>query len=178
MQRKCINCHKNYNAKTKRSAYCSEKCGAAFRRKKIKEGNKKLRGLGLTQVGRKRFHTPLELKEALDEYFLKKESEITPAGLLLHLGINRKIWDIYENKATLRKFCEEAKLRMEHIGTKRLYKRGRVADIFFMKNMGWSDKTEVVNDNYLTVKERINDEQARKILRRFAQKRTGGSDSK
>lgn len=133
-------------------------------------------------AGRKGYHSPATLKKGCDEYFKKADGEATPAGLLLHLKINRRRWSIYEGKPKLASICEWAKLKLEHEGTLRLYKKGRVADIFFLKNMGWTDKQEFNPKDNALIGKSITDEQARAILERFTQRLTagqsdGGADS-
>jgi hypothetical protein len=52
-----------------------------------------------------------------------------------------------------------------------MYTKGRVADIFFMKNMGWTDKQEITTNEVRVIGEKINDEQANSILERFAHRK-------
>lgn len=125
-------------------------------------------------AGRKAHHGPKKLQKEINEYFEKNKAipdNITPAGLILHLGINRRRWNLYETKPQLADICEQAKLKIEHYATKRLYEKGRVADIFMLKNMGWTDKQEVQTQETVLIGNSINDEQARNIIERFAHKR-------
>ena len=157
----CLSCDKEFSAKAS-AKYCSDPC--------------RVKGPKLTTAvstgGRVAHHGPKALAEEIEEYFsIKDKDQITPAGLLLFLGISRQMWEVYEQKPNLKRICDMARLKMEHYGTRRLYTNGRVADIFFMKNMGWSDKKEVEKKEHLIISNSINDEQAEQILDRVAKRR-------
>ena len=155
----CVRCEKEFTAK-RTSKYCSDKC--------------RILGPVLTtsRGGRLKHHSPKELAQEVEEYFsIEDKTQITPAGLLLFLGIDRKLWSVYETKPSLKKICNWAQLKMEHLGTRRLIKGGKVADIFFMKNMGWADRKEIDKKEHLIVSNNIDDEQAARILERFSQRR-------
>lgn len=154
----CVRCKKEFSAK-RSSKYCSDPCRVKGPHLKANTG------------GRKAHHGPITLANEIQEYFeIVDKDQITPAGLLLFLGITREMWSVYEQKPQLKKICAWAQLKMEHLGTQRLYKNGRVADIFFMKNMGWSDKQEIDKKEHLVISDTINDEQTQNILERFASK--------
>lgn len=141
----------------------------------VLEGVPKAKNSIIVGVGRKAHHSPRELKEELDAYFdYNKGSRelITPAGMLLALGITHSMWNIYVQKPNLAAICEEAKLKMEHLGTLRLYQRGNNADIFYLKNMGWVDKKETNIKVTELIGEHVSNEQQNKLLER-AVKRLG-----
>lgn len=121
-------------------------------------------------AGRKGHHSPKALKRSCEEYFKKANGEATPAGLLLYLKLSRKMWSVYEGKPKLQEVCDWAKLKLEDEGTKRLYSKGRVADIFFLKNMGWTDKQEFNPKDNALIGKAITDEQAKAIVERFVQR--------
>ncbi len=155
----CVRCQKIFNS-VKAKKYCSDSC--------------RIKGPRLTKNsgGRVKFHGPTQLAAELEEYFsIEDKDEITPAGLFIFLGIDRKTWRIYETKPNLKRLCKWAQLKLEHYGTKRMYTKGRVADIFFMKNMGWTDKKEITTNEVRVIGEKINDEQANSILERFAHRK-------
>ncbi len=155
----CVRCEKKFSAH-RASKYCSDSCRV--------KGPYLVAGTG----GRAKYHGPQQLANEIQEYFsINDENQITPAGLLLFLGIDKKLWAIYEQRPQLTKVCAWAQLKMEHLGTQRLYKNGRVADIFFMKNMGWSDKKEIDKVEHIIIGNTINDEQAEHILERYSKRR-------
>ncbi|MEA2112850.1 MAG: terminase small subunit [Patescibacteria group bacterium] len=166
--KKCPVCHKNFYAKTANKVYCTKSC----KKKKsyIVEKEKTQEEVGSVSM-RLSHHSSRELKAALLDYFGKEKENASPAGMLLHLDITRKRWNVYESKPNLAYVCEWAQLMMEKFGTERLYDKGRVADIFFMKNMGWSDKQEVATKETIVIGQNINDEQAKNILERFEHRR-------
>jgi len=160
----CVRCKKVFSAK-RAMKYCSDRC--------------RVKGpiLNPNTGGRKKHHGPKQLANEIQEYFsIEDKNQITPAGLLIFLGIDRKLWNVYEQKPQLKKICNWAQLKLEHLGTQRLYEKGRVADIFFMKNMGWTDKQEVATKETIVIGENINDEQADKILDRFAHRKRIGKN--
>ena len=151
----CVRCDKTFSAK-KTSKYCGDKCRVLGPR------------MGKNKSGQQKQHGPIGLAQELEEYFdIEDKNEITPAGLLLFLGIDRKMWTKYESKPQLARLCQMAQLKLEHYGTKRLYDKGRVADVFFLKNMGWKDKQDVATKETIVIGDNINDEQAKSILERF-----------
>lgn len=124
-------------------------------------------------AGKRAHHGPEKLRRGVNEYFkinMEDLDNITPAGLLLHLGISRERWSVYEDKPQLSGICNNAKLRIEHLATKRMYEKGRVADIFMLKNMGWQDKQEVESKTTL-IDNKLTDGQAQSIIERFAQRK-------
>lgn len=141
----------------------------------VPEAKKKV----LLGIGRKGHHSPKQLKDECDFYFDYNKgnaNQTTPAGLMLSLGITRHMWGVYRQKPSLAAICEEAMLKMEHLGTLRLYNRGNPGDIFFLKNMGWADKKEVETKIIELIGENLTNEQEQRILSR-AIKRLG-EDSK
>lgn len=171
----CIRCDKKFLAK-RTAKFCSDRCSKLYlaKKKKDEDTRKKmeLRMLEKNRGGRIAHHKPLELADELKTYFMQDDKDqITPAGLLLFLGIDRKVWHAYETKPSLSRMCGWAHLMLEHYGTLRLYNKGRNADIFYLKNMGWTDRKEVATKETIVIGENINDEQAKSIIERYARRR-------
>jgi hypothetical protein len=104
------------------------------------------------------FKTPDELQLKVDEYFNggahKKQYptavgivEIpvyTISGLAYFLGFtSRSTFYEYENKIEFSDNIKKAKLRIEMSYEETLQDKAPTGAIFALKNMGWSDKTEI-----------------------------------
>lgn len=128
-------------------------------------------------IGRKAHHSPKQLKTEIDRYFEYNKNNlnrITPAGMILSLGVTRATWGIYMQKPTLSAVCEEAMMKLEHLGTLRLYSRGNNADIFYLKNMGWVDKKETETKVIELIGENMSNEQETKIIERAVKRLSKG----
>ncbi len=96
------------------------------------------------------YETPAEFSEAVDAYFAGCKDEdgapIMPTinGLTLALGMTRKcLWD-YAAKPEFCYAVEKARSRLEMAWEKRLAGNSCTGAIFWLKNQGWTDKTEQV----------------------------------
>lgn len=99
-----------------------------------------------TTIGRPPiFATPSQFKEAADHYFDScLELEVTPTvnGLCLRLGMCRDtLWE-YGKKPEFSDAVKEARMRLEMAWEQRLAGNNVAGAIFWLKNQGWSDKTE------------------------------------
>jgi hypothetical protein len=89
------------------------------------------------------FKTPDDLGDKCYEYFtycIDKEEKPTITGLTLYVGFcERKSWDDYAKKQEFLHIVKRAKLTVENS-----YENSATTfDMFALKNMGWSDKTEM-----------------------------------
>jgi hypothetical protein len=95
------------------------------------------------------FETADEFEAVAEAYFIAcddpDKGEIpTVNGLCLALGMTRKtLWD-YAAKEGFRDAVERARTRLELAWEKRLAGNACTGAIFWLKNQGWSDKTEQV----------------------------------
>jgi hypothetical protein len=121
-----------------------------------KKGNKNALG---NKGGKPPFYdNPIDLQNAIDEYFNncpdkkiiihegnKIEIDVfTICGLALYLGFStRKSLIDYEGKIEFVNVIKKAKLRIENIYEQNLHYNSPTGSIFALKNMGWSDKTEI-----------------------------------
>lgn len=104
------------------------------------------------------FSTPDEFEAAADAYFLsceeteEKAGDIpTVNGLCLALGMTRKtLWD-YAGKPDFCDAVEKARARLEMAWERRLAGNACTGAIFWLKNQGWSDKTEQTINATVTV---------------------------
>jgi hypothetical protein len=120
------------------------------------KGNKNALG---NEGGRPPFYTDVNvLQEAIDDYFNNcpdkktialgnKAIEIpvfTICGLAYHLGFeSRQSFYEYENKIEFTYIIKRARLRIEMNYEMNLQYNNAVGSIFALKNMEWSDKSEV-----------------------------------
>jgi len=85
-------------------------------------------------------------KERADEYFNGNSIEDwTVSGFLLHMDISKDYFKEClnsENKA-LRATAEWAFVNLENAYEKAMRGKGRTADVFALKNFGWSDKQDL-----------------------------------
>lgn len=95
------------------------------------------------------FQTAEEFEAVADAYFescrptsLSDGDIPTVNGLCLALGMTRKtLWD-YANKPEFCDAVEKARTRLEMAWERRLAGTACTGAIFWLKNQGWSDKTE------------------------------------
>lgn len=105
------------------------------------------------------FSNAEELEILITEYFesckYKEDSEgkiiqigdtITITGLALYLGFeSRQSFYDYEKREDFSYIIKKARLQVESSYEKRLDNRNPTGAIFALKNMGWSDKQEVIS---------------------------------
>jgi hypothetical protein len=102
----------------------------------------------ITKNGRPpHFDTPEDLENKCFEYFqqcILEGEKASITGMTLFVGFSsRASWDDYAKKEEFRYIVKRAKLTVEHS----YEMSGTSFDIFLLKNMGWSDKTEVESTN-------------------------------
>jgi hypothetical protein len=95
------------------------------------------------------FQTPDEFDAAADAYFEScrpkgdYDGDIpTVNGLCLALGMTRKTLWAYADKPDFCDAVEKARTRLEMAWERRLAGTACTGAIFWLKNQGWSDKTE------------------------------------
>ena len=103
--------------------------------------------LGLDKTGRKPIYSdPEELRQRCVEYFESTEN-YTITGLALYLGFSsRGTLNEYAKKDNFSDIVKRAMLVVEQ-GYEEMFHNGSNAGVFPLKNMGWSDKTEVSQTN-------------------------------
>lgn len=96
------------------------------------------------KVGRPlKYETPDALAKVINEYFENTPlDQYTVTGVALTIGGKQLLQD-YEEREDFKDIVLKAKLIVEHSYELSLRKRGRVGDIFALKNMGWKDKQEI-----------------------------------
>lgn len=89
------------------------------------------------------FKTPEELEAQVNNYF-ESETKWTLAGLAFHLGIDRQTLYNYKEREDffdiIKKATDKVSARYEE---RLVYESQPTGVIFALKNMGWSDKTEM-----------------------------------
>lgn len=92
------------------------------------------------------FESKEQLQEAIDSYF-DTETKCTLAGLAYHIGIDRRTLCNYNDQEhEFFPIVKRARERVENMyETKMIYDNNPTGVIFALKNMGWSDKSEVDN---------------------------------
>lgn len=89
------------------------------------------------------FKSPDELKAKVDEYF-ETEQKWTLAGLAFFLGIDRQTLYNYKEREEFFDIIKSAVDRVAARYEERLvYDNAPTGVIFALKNMGWSDKSEM-----------------------------------
>lgn len=89
------------------------------------------------------FKTPEELQAKINEYFVN-EPKWTLAGLALSLGIDRKTLYNYKDRDEFFHIVKKAVETVESRYEERLiYDNSPTGVIFALKNMGWTDKSEM-----------------------------------
>ena len=100
-----------------------------------------------------KFKTVKELQDKIDDYFKVCDETKEPymiTGLALHLDTDRQTLINYTNREEYFDTIKKAKLKVEKAYEKRLIKQGRGGDIFALKNFGWTDRQELVQDIKVT----------------------------
>lgn len=102
------------------------------------------------------FETPEQLEAVAEAYFLAcddpdKGEVPTVNGLCLALGMTRKTLWAYADKPEFCDAVEKARTRLELAWEKRLAGNACTGAIFWLKNQGWSDKTEQTINATVTV---------------------------
>ena len=99
-------------------------------------------------VGRPRkYKSPGEMQKAIDAYF-EGTTKLTVTGLALYLGFTSRA-DLIRYEGYSEKFyyaIKRAKLRIEAYYEEHLVESGAGGAIFALKNFGWKDKLEVVQE--------------------------------
>lgn len=94
-----------------------------------------------------KYESAEDLQDAIDDYFDQTsgdDSLITVTGLALHLGFESRqsLYD-YQQREEFSYIIARAKLRVEHSYELRLMGSNVRGSIFALKQMGWSDKSEL-----------------------------------
>jgi hypothetical protein len=90
-----------------------------------------------------KFETEEEMQKAVDEY-LKENNIPTISGLAYYLGFeSRQSFYDYEQREAFSYTIKRCRLFMESWYESRLQGNNPAGSIFWLKNAGWSDKTEV-----------------------------------
>lgn len=107
------------------------------------KGNKFAQGLE-TSGRPPMYNTPEELIKKIKEYFSQDDSKITITGLCLFLGFeSRQSFYDYEEKKEFTYIIKRARLVIESEYEERLQGNNPTGAIFVLKNMDWSDKSEI-----------------------------------
>jgi hypothetical protein len=91
--------------------------------------------------------SPEKFEELTELYFegCKQEDAVpTVNGLCLTLGMTRETLLRYEEKPDFSDTVKKARMRLEMAWEQRLAGPNAAGTIFWLKNQGWSDKTEQV----------------------------------
>ncbi len=92
-----------------------------------------------------KFTNPEEFKAIADDYFAKREADSKPFtvnGLALALGLCRQSLLNYGEKPEFLDAVKEIRATLEDHWESRLGGTNAAGTIFWLKNQGWSDKTE------------------------------------
>ena len=96
-------------------------------------------------------YTPEEMQALIEDYFrVTDPDDITITGLALHLDTTRVTLCEYEKRPEFVNTIKKGKERVALAYELRLVHKGRSADIFALKNMGWTDRSEVDQNVNLT----------------------------
>lgn len=107
------------------------------------------------KVGRpSMFSDPEDMQRLIDEYFelIREENEpATITGLCLHLGFeSRQSFYEYGEKKEFTYTIKRARLMIENAYERNLsIANSPTGSIFALKNLGWSDKTEIDNTHHI-----------------------------
>lgn len=91
------------------------------------------------------FETPEQFQQVADDYFVlceAKERVPTVNGLALALGMTRETLLRYADKEGFSDTVKGVRTRLEAEWEQRLAGPNAAGTIFWLKNQGWSDKTE------------------------------------
>ena len=92
----------------------------------------------------RRYQSAKELEDKIEEYFKdREEDDITITGLCLHLGIHKDTFYEYAKLPQFKDIIDMARLRVENSYEIGLKKHGGSANIFALKNFGWSDNKNI-----------------------------------
>jgi len=89
-------------------------------------------------------YTPDEIDAKVDEYFASHPDKPTVTGLALFLGFESRqsLYD-YQKRDESSYRVKRAISRIEEVHEQRLYEPQSTGSIFWLKNRGWSDKSEI-----------------------------------
>jgi len=89
-------------------------------------------------------YTPDEIDAKVDEYFASHPDKPTVTGLALFLGFESRqsLYD-YQKRDESSYRVKRAISRIEEVHEQRLYEAQATGSIFWLKNRGWSDKSEI-----------------------------------
>ena len=114
----------------------------------------------------RKYQTAKELEEKIEEYFKDREVEdITITGLCLHLGIHKDTFYEYAKLPEYKEVIDMARLRVENSYEIGLKKNGGSANIFALKNFGWSDNRKITIDS---------EDESKKLMEEFLGKVSNG----
>ena len=91
------------------------------------------------------YNSPEDMIKGIEDYFNSNNSGITITGLCIHLGFeSRQSFYAYEQKPEFSYIVKRARLFIENYYEKSAQNaKTPTFQIFALKNMGWSDKTEI-----------------------------------
>jgi len=96
--------------------------------------------------GSRFFKTPDDFRSKIASYFRNiEEDKLTRSGLLLHLDMSKSKFKEYLLAPGYSEIAEMAMLRIENIYESSLRAQGGPANIFALKQFGWTDKIEQLN---------------------------------
>ena len=91
-----------------------------------------------------KYKTPKALEKKIEEYFENTPADLyTISGICLYLHIHKDTFYEYAKREAYKDIVNFARLRIENSYELDLRTKGRAADIFAMKNFGWTDKQEI-----------------------------------
>ncbi len=93
---------------------------------------------------KRKYLTPEDMQEQIDLYF-NNEEDVTITGIALFLGFESRqsLYD-YEKKSDYSYIIKRARMFVENTYEKGLKTQYSSGSIFALKNMGWTDKQEIV----------------------------------
>ena len=90
------------------------------------------------------YDTPEELQEAIEAYFEQNPERPTVSGMAVALGFaDRSSMYDYAKDERFSYTIKHAISRIEAIHENRLFEPGSTGSIFWLKNRGWTDKSEI-----------------------------------
>ncbi|MHA1795810.1 MAG: terminase small subunit [Promethearchaeota archaeon] len=97
------------------------------------------------------FDSPEDMAEKGMEYFKlceERKEKITVTGLVYHLGFcDKKSLRDYKEKKEYSPLIKKMLLLVENAYEQQLQRGNAAGSIFALKNMGWTDKMELLNKN-------------------------------
>jgi len=94
-----------------------------------------------------KFKTPQQLAKLIDNYFAQmaiSDEPITITGLCLYTGFcSRQTFYEYEERPGFTDLIKTARLKVENAYERKLSSGQVIGAIFALKNMKWTDKTEI-----------------------------------